>query len=137
MAQELGKYGFGPRKCFTTRLEGGIENNKHTWRGIIDGDGSFNVYPRKNLNGTIRKIPYISVTGSRNICLQFRTFLERELGEPMPSTYSYRNSYAFTVSDSRAVRAIRLLYSGCTIALDRKVRRAYEILGAYEHHQNV
>jgi hypothetical protein len=133
MAQELGKYGFGPRKCFTARLEGGIENNKHTWRGIIDGDGSFNFYPRRNLNGTIRRIPYISVTGSRNICLQFRTFLERQLGEPMPPTIiSYKNSSAFMLSDSRAVRAIKLLYGGCTLALDRKVRRAYEILDKYE-----
>ena len=36
------------------------------------------------------------------------------------------------VSDSRAVRAIKLLYGGCTLALDRKVRRAYEILDKYE-----
>lgn len=91
------------------------------------------VYARKNLNGTIRMIPFIGVTGSRNIYLQFRTILERELGEPMPPTIiSYRNSYAFMVLDSRAVRAIKLLYGGCTLALDRKVRRAYEILEKYE-----
>ena len=99
----------------------------------ITGDASLGVYPRKNLNGTIRMIPFISVTGSRNICLQFRTFLERQLGEPMPPIIiSYRNSYAFMVSDSRAVRVIKLLYGRCILALDRKVRRAYEILDKYE-----
>lgn len=75
MAQELGKYGFVPRKCFTARITGGIENNKHT---------------------------------------------------------SFKNSYAFMLSDSRAVRAIKLLYGERTLALDRKVRRAYEILDKYE-----
>lgn len=115
-----------------------MEKGHSRWRGIIEGDGSFNFYPRKNLNGTIRRVPWLSVTGSMDICLQFRTFLERELGDPMlPRIYSYRNSYAFTVSDSRAVRAIRLLYSGCTITLDRKVKRAYEILGAYDNHKNI
>lgn len=49
-----------------------------------------------------------------------------------PTIISYRNSYAFMVSASRAIRAIKLLYGGCTIALDRKVRRAYGILDKYE-----
>jgi hypothetical protein len=31
-----------------------------------------------------------------------------------PTIISYRNSYAFMVSDSRAIRAIKLLYGGCT-----------------------
>ena len=39
-------------------------------RGLIDGDGSLGVYERKNMNGTIRRVPYISVTGSKIVCLQ-------------------------------------------------------------------
>jgi hypothetical protein len=84
MANALAKYGFVPRKCFTAEIKGGIENNRHVWRGVIDGDGSLGVYVRKNLNGNIRRVPYLSLTGSKNLCIQLRSFLEKELDEPMP-----------------------------------------------------
>jgi len=32
---------------------------------VIDGDGSLGVYKRKCLNGSVRMIPYINITGSR------------------------------------------------------------------------
>lgn len=51
---------------------------------MIDGDGSLGVYERKCFNGSVRRIPYINITGSRNVCSQFKTFLEKEIGEPMP-----------------------------------------------------
>ena len=129
IANVLEKYGFVPRKCFTAEIKGGVENNRHVWRGLIDGDGSLGVYERKNLNTTIRRVPYISVTGTKSVCLQFRSFLEKELGEPMPpSVVFYKRSYLFMVSDHRAVKAIKLLYGDCTIALERKLRKALEIL---------
>ncbi len=40
IANALVKYGFVPRKCFTAEIKGGVENNRHVWRGMIDGDGS-------------------------------------------------------------------------------------------------
>jgi len=36
------------------------------------------------------------------------------------------------LSDHCAVKAIGLLYSGCTIALERKLRKAYEILEEFK-----
>jgi hypothetical protein len=117
-------------KAFTPEEKALFEDDEYWEQSAADALEKVN---RAGTVGGIRMIPFISVTGSRNICLQFRTFLERQLGEPMPPTIiSYGNSYAFMVSDSRAVRAIKLLYGGCTLALDRKVRRAYEILDKYE-----
>src|SRR5207247_703702 len=114
-------------------IKGGIENNRHVWRGVIDGDGSLGVYVRKNLNGSIRRVPYLSLTGSKNLCMQLRSFLEKELGEPMPpNIIFYKRSYLFMLSDHRAVKAIELLYSGCSIALERKLRKALEILEEFQ-----
>jgi len=47
-------------------------------------------------NGTIRRVPYISVTGTKLVCLQFRSFPEKELCEPIPpSVIFYKKSYLF------------------------------------------
>lgn len=133
MTNALEKYGFIPRKCFTAEIKGEVENNRHVWRGLIDGDGSLGIYERKNLNGTIRRVPYISVTGTKIVCLQFRSFLEKELCEPMPpSVIFYKKSYLFMLTDHRAVGAIKLLYGDCTIALERKLQKALEIMEEFQ-----
>lgn len=63
------------------------------------------------MKGSGRRVPYISLTGSKSVCLQFRAFLEKELNEPMPpNIIFYKKSYLFMVSDHRAVKAIRLLW---------------------------
>ena len=134
MANTLKKYGFVPRKCFTAEFKGEVQNNRHVWRGLIDADGSLGVYERKNKNGTKRRVPYISVTGSKIVCLQFRSFLEKQLCEPMPpSVIFYKKSYLFMLSDHRAVKAIKLLYSDCTIALERKLQKALEIMEEFQY----
>jgi hypothetical protein len=54
-------------------------------------------------------------------------------GEPMPPrSFFHRNSYGYMVSDRRAVKAIKLLYHGCTIALDRKLRKALDMIDEYK-----
>jgi hypothetical protein len=129
MANALGKYGFVPKKCFIAEIKGGVESNRHLWRGVIDGDGSLGVYVRKNSNGGVLRVPYITVTGTKNVCLQFKSFLEKELGELMPpSVVFYKKSYLLMVSGHRAVKGIKLLYNDCTIALERKLIKAREII---------
>jgi NUMOD3 motif len=133
MANALAKYGFVPRKCFTAEIKGEVENNRHVWRGMIDGDGCLGVYVRKNSNETSRRVPYISITGTKTICLQFRSFLEKEICEPMPPGIFYKKSYLFMLSDHRAVKTIKLLYSDCTIALNRKLQKALEIMEEFQY----
>ncbi len=114
---------------FQCRNHWGIEINRHVWRGVIDGDGSLGVHVMKD---TGRRVPYISLTGSKSVCLQFKLFLEKELGERMPpNVIFYKRSYIFMISDRRAVKAIELLYRNCTIALERKLKRAIEILDEF------
>jgi hypothetical protein len=133
MANTLAKYGIVPNKCFIAEIKGGVESNRHLWRGVIDGDGSLGIYVRKNWNGSMRKVPYINITGTKNVCLQFNSFLEKELGEPMPpNVIFYKKSYLFMVEGHRAVKAIKLLYSDCTIALERKLIRAREIMEEFQ-----
>jgi hypothetical protein len=132
LSNVLDKYGFVRRKCFTAQVKGGVQHSRHLWRGVIDGDGCLGVYQRKCLNGSVRRIPYINITGSRHMCSQFKTFLEKEIGEPMPpKLVFYRNSYGYMISDRRAVKAIKLLYHGSTIALDQKLRKALDMIDEY------
>ncbi|MFL6398808.1 MAG: hypothetical protein ACJ72J_04415 [Nitrososphaeraceae archaeon] len=133
MANALAKYGFVPNKCFIAEIKGGVEFNRHLWRGVIDGDGSLGIYVRKNLNGGVRRVPYITITGTKNVCLQFKIFVEKELGEPMPpNVVFYKKSYLFMVEGRRAVKAIKLLYSDCTVALERKLIKAREIIEEFQ-----
>jgi hypothetical protein len=50
----------------------------------------------------------------------------------MPNIVPYKKSYLFSVSDHRSLRAIKLLYADCTVALDRKLAIAKEIMESFE-----
>jgi hypothetical protein len=131
IANRLAEYGIVRRKCFVGKAAG-LEDNKHFWRGIMDGDGHLGVYHRKTLMEITRPVPYISVTGNFYVCLQFKAFLENALGTLMPNIVSCKRSYSFSVSDHRALRAIKLLYEDCTLALDRKLGTAKKIMKSFE-----
>jgi len=60
-------------------------------------------------------------------------FLEKHLGEPTPpNVVSYKKSYLFMISDHRVIKAIKLLYNGCTIALERKLQNAHAIIQEFQ-----
>jgi hypothetical protein len=113
-------------------LSPGIENDRDTWRGVIDGDGNLGIYERRTKTGDIRSVPYISLTGNLYVCHQFKAYLEHQIGMPMPGINSNKNSYLFHVSDHRAVRAIKLLYENCGVALDRKLEDAKRIMNSFQ-----
>jgi hypothetical protein len=132
MAEDLAKYGVVPKKWFIVKVKGGVENNKDLWRGIIDGDGHLGIYLRRRKDGSLRPIPYISLTSNLNVCLQFKAFLEESLGFLMPNIVPDKKSYQLWISDHRALRAITLLYGNCTLALDRKLADARNIMNSFQ-----
>lgn len=132
MANDLAAYGVVPNKWYIVKVKGGIENDRDLWRGVMDGDGTLGIYQKKTFNGSTRLVPYISLTGNLYICHQFKAYLEHQIGLPMPRINPNKNSYLFSVSDHRAVRAIKLLYENSTVALDRKLRIANTISDSYK-----
>jgi hypothetical protein len=131
MANKLAEYGIVQRKCFTANIKR-FENDKHFWRGIIDGDGHLGIYLRKMPTGAVRALPLISLTGNLHVCRQFKAFLENTLALSMPNIVSSKKSYSFSVSDHRALRAIKLLYDGCSVALERKLVTAIKIMDSFQ-----
>jgi hypothetical protein len=132
MAEDLAGYGVVPDKWFIVKVKGGVENNKDLWRGIIDGDGHLGIYLRRCKNGSLRPIPYISLTSNLNVCLQFKAFLEKSLGFLMPNIVPDKKSYQLWISDHRALRVITLLYTNCGLALDRKLADAQNIMNSFQ-----
>jgi len=136
MAEDLARYGVVPRKWFILKVKGGVENTKDLWRGVIDGDGNLGIYLRKRKDGSFRPIPYIALTSNLYVCHQFKEFLEKSLGFPMPNVVPYKKSYLFSISDHRALRAITLLYANCTLALERKLASAWNIMNSFQLNGN-
>jgi hypothetical protein len=132
MAEDLARYGVVPNKWFIVKVKGGVENNKDLWRGIIDGDGHLGIYLRRRKEGSLRPIPYISLTCNLNVCLQFKAFLEKSLGFLMPNIVPDKKSYQLWISDHRALRAIGLLYANCSLALDRKLADARNMMNSFQ-----
>lgn len=100
-----------------TRLE------KHFWRGVIDGDGSFNVYRRPNRakkqNGrgrpstTGRQIFTVGIVGSRDICQAFKTRFGGSVSRKA-------GVWQASLTGQRAITLIQRLYGSAHLALARK-----------------
>ncbi len=114
ICESVMKYGVVPRKCKTTRVIE-LENNRHFWRGVVDGDGS--IY--KN-----QRSSHISLNGSKPLMKQFSKFVKHNFPDYTASV-RYNNG-CFTVCVG--IKMIGLLYSDCTIALDRKLERAEDYI---------
>lgn len=132
MAEDLARYGVVPRKWFSVKVKGGVENSRDLWRAIVDGDGHLGIYLRKRKDGSFRPLPYISLTSNLYVCSQFKEFLEKSLHLPMPYHVPDKRSFQLSISDHRALKAITLLYANCTLALDRKLVLARNIMNSFQ-----
>lgn len=124
VASDLARHGILPNKTYTIRPWNGPPHlMRHYWRGVIDGDGSVS-------DGSTRKERDFAMTlcGTLPMCRGLRAFLKEHAGTSSSITKS-GNIYHLQVGGIvRTKAAVRLLYDGCSIALERKLMAAHNIL---------
>lgn len=120
----LASLGILPRKTHAARFLGGLEYNRHAWRGVIDGDGSLGLHGmgRKRL---VR--PMLSLAGSEPLMRQFIDFA-RTVADCALTLQPHGKIWKVQLSCNTAYLAAKSLYEDCTVALSRKLATAVEII---------
>ena len=111
LVENLGEFGVVPRKTGREKLLK-YEFSRHTWRGVIDGDGSVGFHKRGYF--------WIKLYGSRELCEQFRQFVLTLLPACSAQVHQYGSIHSFGLCCAPAEAVAIELYRGCTIALSRK-----------------
>ncbi len=124
---DLMRYGMAPHKSFTAAFTGGMEFNRHAWRGAIDGDGSVALENRKP-NG----LPVIQFVGSKSMNEQFLDFVKsiapKYRGTVAVRHYCSQPIYHSSVTGRSAKKLAEVLYGDCTVAIPRKLESARAIM---------
>jgi DNA-binding Xre family transcriptional regulator len=117
----LAVYGVTPRKSHTAYVIG-LEDNRHFWRGVIDGDGW--------ITGRLGTL-ILGLVGSKPMMEQFRSFVSSVApGSQQQVRKTVYNIYEFRLSGRRAQAIIRHLYADAPISLNRKQELADEVIQA-------
>jgi len=117
----LGEFGVTPRKSLTACVDPRLKNNRHFWRGMIDGDGTIFIDTRD-------KLFCFGLLGTENVCIDFWNFCY-----DIDSTFNKVsickppwNGYSVRCSGRKAKNIARKLYGDCNIYLDRKKKLVEE-----------
>jgi transposase-like protein len=121
-------HGITPRKTHTCQALR-LADNRHFWRGAIDGDGTISFVQSPSGRFTV----HVSlVSASPTFIRQFAAFCESVTGSPVRV---FRNGTieAATVVTHDALVLLRHLYGDATVALKRKAITAQLLLAAPEN----
>lgn len=127
IAADLERYGIVHRKTYCAEATALIAMNKDFWRGCIDGDGCIMVRRRV---GKQRVSPAITLVGTKAIVSQFKNFVRANIPacDPAMTLPKGKVIYQCCVNGANAIELARILYGNCTVALDRKLERAKDML---------
>jgi len=126
IAQRLAEFGLlgGDKRNQTIKQ---LENNRHFWRGVVDGDGSLG-FDGDNFR--------INLCGHRPLLTQFQTYARAHVPakgkKPLANLQRDGSIWKIALGNSRAEHLSRLLYSDCSLALPRKLRIAERIIAPME-----
>ena len=113
MVRDLRRFGVIPRKTYLATPGPDVENDRHFWRGVIDGDGTIGLH---------RGFPKIQLVGCGDTCKKFLQFI-KNCGVYTKATvrkYDGSASSVITIAGATARDVISILYSGSVVHLDRK-----------------
>ena len=113
MAHALGKYGVVPNKSLTATVSDSLAQNRHFWRGVIDGDGAVTI--------DACGMPNLSVVGSHTLMRQFVTFITGRITYTPYIEPSKRSKVLYVRTCGEGAKQIAtLLYDDCSVSLMRK-----------------
>jgi len=121
IAKRLFAIGIVPRKSLVARIIG-LENNRHFWRGVFEGDGYF-----KNKDGNDGD--KMILTGSNDLCVQFEEYIKRNVPDAKVTIKKIREYSKLYIYSDTARAVAKLLYSDCKIALSRRLVKARRMFG--------
>jgi hypothetical protein len=124
IAEILISHGIVPRKSLIAKAIG-LENNRHFWRGVFDGDGYF-----KNKDG--KDADKMILTGSNGLCAQFEEYIKKNVPDAKVRIKKIREYSKLYISSDTARAVAKLLYSDCKIALSRRLVKARRMFGWWE-----
>ncbi|MDQ6863016.1 MAG: hypothetical protein M3044_04260 [Thermoproteota archaeon] len=120
IAENLIGYGVTAKKSLTAKVIG-LQDNKHFWRGVLDGDGHI-----KNRDG--KDGDRVVVSGSHDLMYQFMTFIENNIPNARTRLIADRKIYRLILYSYTARKILCLLYENCVVALDRKLEQARRMI---------
>ncbi len=121
VAYILRKYGVVPRKSFIAKALNGIESNKHFWRGVIDGDGC--------IDKRVKKYTRLRLVGSKFLLKQFKHYCIFNIENVLKIDIRPKSSvYELGCNRISSEKIIKHLYEGSNVYLDRKYKKAMEII---------
>lgn len=123
IADRLSYFGIVPQKTGREQVHY-LEDNRHFWRGLIDGDGS--------LTWTA-KYPALHLVGSQRLMEQFCEYVENHLDiHTVPRSYKNRNVWTVCIYGRKASKIAEHFYTNQTVCFKRKLDRAKQFITFYD-----
>jgi hypothetical protein len=116
IANALVSFGVTAKKSLTARVIG-LHNDRHFWRGVLDGDGYI-----KNKDGIDGD--RIVVVGSYSLMRQLALFIKHKVPGSEVKIKQDKNIHRLFIYGYTARMLAELLYANCSVALDRKLAKA-------------
>src|SRR5712692_5369386 len=120
MAADLATHGILPNKTFSTKpVQVSSELERHYWRGVIDGDGTFAKNGRS-----------LALVGDYDVVLAFQAFVLSHCPEVRATVRKTENIFVFHIGKQATLCILQLLYGESIVYLDRKYERAKQMVEA-------
>lgn len=123
LAKRLATYGIVPRKTKITQAHH-VEHLPAFWRGVLDGDGSLEIRETR----PHYLMPILQIYGSRPLMAQFWRFAKDNIPGWQSHVRTLPCVYGTSVSGNRCKTLVKLLYDDASVALDRKMSIARDIM---------
>lgn len=128
LVEKLNQYNIIQRKSLVAKAPECLENNRHFWRGYVDGNGWIGVLID---NKTGKEYYRLQLVGSNTIVNQFHCYLKRNIPGIKSHVGRKLNISRVCYANKITCKALNLLYSFNNVSLDRKQKKVNYIRDNY------